>query len=57
MQHRNIFAGPYLDRASHLRQDPEWFAGALSDERSRAIPVWNARNLVIEGGRSARRLS
>jgi len=22
MQQRNIFAGPYLDRAAHLRQDP-----------------------------------
>lgn len=49
MQHRNIFAGPYLDRAGHLRQDPQWFAGALADERSRAIPVWNSRTLIIEG--------
>jgi NAD+ diphosphatase len=49
MQHRNIFAGPYLDRAAHLRHDPEWFAAALADERSRAIPVWNSRNLIAEG--------
>ena len=49
MQQRNIFAGPYLDRAAHLRQDPEWFAAALADERSRAIPVWNSRNLIAEG--------
>jgi NAD+ diphosphatase len=49
MQQRNIFAGPYLDRAAHLRQDPDWFAAALADERSRAIPVWNSRNLVAEG--------
>jgi NAD+ diphosphatase len=49
MQHRNIFAGPYLDRAAHLRQDPAWFAAALSDQRSRAIPVWNSRNLIAEG--------
>ncbi len=46
MQQRNIFAGPYLDRASHLRQDPQWFAAALADERSRAVPVWNSRNLI-----------
>jgi len=32
-----------------LRQDPEWFAAALADERSRAIPVWNSRNLIAEG--------
>jgi NAD+ diphosphatase len=49
MQQRNIFAGPYLDRAAHLRQDPEWFAAALADERSRAVPVWNSRNLIAEG--------
>ena len=49
MQQRNIFAGPYLDRAAHLRQDPAWFDAALADERSRAIPVWNSRNLVTEG--------
>jgi NAD+ diphosphatase len=48
MQQRNIFAGPYLDRAAHLRQDPAWFAAALADERSRAIPVWNSRNLIAE---------
>ena len=49
MQPSHVFAGPYLDRAAHLRQDPAWFAGALADERSRAIPVWNSRNLVAEG--------
>jgi NAD+ diphosphatase len=49
MQARNIFAGPYLDRAAHLREDPAWFAAALADERSRAIPVWNSRNLIAEG--------
>jgi NAD+ diphosphatase len=49
MQQRNIFAGPYLDRAAHLRQDPAWFAAALADERSRAIPVWNSRSLIAEG--------
>src|SRR6202451_73691 len=49
MRQRNIFAGPYLDRAAHLRQDPAWFAAALADERSRAIPVWNLRNLIAEG--------
>jgi NAD+ diphosphatase len=49
MQQRNIFAGPYLDRAAHLRQDPAWFAAALADERSRAIPIWNSRNLITAG--------
>jgi NAD+ diphosphatase len=49
MQPRNIFAGAYLDRSAHLRQDPAWIAAALADERSRAIPVWNSRSLIAEG--------
>jgi NAD+ diphosphatase len=48
MQGRNIFAGPYLDRASHRRADPDWFAAALADPDSRVIPVWNSRNLVTD---------
>ena len=34
MQRSHVFAGPYLDRSSHLRQDPAWFVAALADERS-----------------------
>jgi NAD+ diphosphatase len=46
MQPRNILAGPYLDRAAHLRKDPAFFSSALADMRSRVLPVWNSRNLV-----------
>src|ERR1700736_2064575 len=49
MQPRNILAGPYVDRAAHLRKDPAWFESALADARSRALPVWNSRNLIVEG--------
>ena len=49
MQPRNVFAGPYLDRVAHLRQDPSWFANALADADSRVIPVWNSRSLVTDG--------
>jgi NAD+ diphosphatase len=49
MQQRNTLAGPYLDRAAHLRKDPAWFANALADERSRYLPVWKSRNLIVEG--------
>ena len=49
MQRRNVLAGPYLDRASHLRPDPAWFAAALEDPASRVLAVWNARNLITEG--------
>ncbi len=49
MQRRNIFSGPYLDRAAHLRSAPEWFSGAVADARSRVIPVWNSRSLIGAG--------
>jgi NAD+ diphosphatase len=49
MQTRNVFAGPYLDRAAHLRQDPSWFADALAAGDSRVIPVWNSRSLIADG--------
>ena len=46
MQTRNVFAGPYLERASHMRTDLAWFDGALADAASRVVPVWNSRNLI-----------
>ena len=49
MQARNVFAGPYLDRDAHLREDPAWMAAALADADSRVVPVWNLRNLIAEG--------
>ena len=49
MQQRNIFAGPYLDRAGHLRHDERWFEQALADARSLVVPVWNSRSLVADG--------
>jgi NAD+ diphosphatase len=49
MQTRNVFAGPYLDRTAHLRQDAAWFASALADANSRVVPVWNSRSLIADG--------
>jgi NAD+ diphosphatase len=49
MQPSNILAGPYADRAAHLRKDPAWFANALADDHSRFLPVWNSRNLIVAG--------
>jgi NAD+ diphosphatase len=50
MERHNILAGPYLDRAAHLRQDAAWFDAALADDRSRVVPLWNTRNLVTDEG-------
>ena len=49
MQRRNVFAGPYVDRAAHLRRDSAWFASALADANSRVVPVWNSRSLIAYG--------
>jgi len=42
----NVFAGPYLDRAAHLRKDASWVAAALADPGTLIVPLWQARNLV-----------
>lgn len=38
-----------------MRHDGQWYAGALTDGRSRVVPVWNSRSLVKydEGPRAA----
>jgi NAD+ diphosphatase len=53
MRERNVFAGPYLDRAGHLRADTAWLERALADPRSRVLPVWNSLNLVAEAEAAA----
>jgi len=45
----NIFAGPYLDRRSHLREREDWLAQAVRDPNARFVPVWQARNLFSRG--------
>jgi NAD+ diphosphatase len=49
MEREHVFAGPYLDRSTHLRDDPAGIEAAIADARSRVIPVWNTRNLVVAG--------
>jgi len=49
MHRRNVFAGPYIDRLGHLRQDEEWLASVMADTRTRAIPVWKSQNLITAG--------
>jgi NAD+ diphosphatase len=53
MEERNVFAGPYLDRAGHLRADPAWLESALADPRSRVLPVWDSLNLVADAEEAA----
>ena len=42
----NHFSGPWLDRASRLRQDPHWLADALNEPDTLFVPVHAERCLV-----------
>jgi NAD+ diphosphatase len=42
----NVFAGPYLDRAAHLRNDAAAVAQALGSPNARIAAVWQSRNLL-----------
>lgn len=53
MRTPNVFAGPYLDRAAHLRKDPAYVAAALADPCTLIVPLWQARNLVRRGDRAS----
>jgi NAD+ diphosphatase len=49
----NVFAGPYLDRAAHLRKDAAYVAAALAAPGTLIVPLWQARNLVRRGDRAS----
>ena len=55
MRAPNVFAGPYLDRAAHLRKDAAFVDKALRDPLSLLVPVWESRSLLlrVEQGWSA----
>jgi len=43
----NVFANSPLDRAGHLRTDPEWLKAAWADRKSAFIPVWKLMPFLI----------
>ncbi len=49
MHRQHVFAGPYLDRAAHRREDPDWLEAARADPASRIVAVWNSRHPIAEG--------
>ncbi len=46
MRPPNVFAGPYLDRAAHLRKDAAFVASAGRDPSTLLVPVWRSRSLL-----------
>ena len=56
MRPPNVFAGPYLDRAAHLRKDTGFLDAVVGDPATLLVPVWQSRSLVRrepEGSRAA----
>lgn len=43
----NVLSGSYIDRAAHYRKDAAWLAQAAADPRSLFVPVWQAKNLIV----------
>lgn len=42
----NVFAGPYVNRLTPRRQDPQEVAAALAGEAARIVPLWRSRSLI-----------
>lgn len=45
LERLNVFAGAYLDRQSHLREQDNWLARAVADPQTVVVPVWQNCNL------------
>lgn len=46
MNGHNIFAGAFVDRSGHRREDPQWLRSALESADSLFVPVWGDRCLA-----------
>lgn len=56
MKPPNFYAANGLDRAGHLRREPDWLAAQLAHPETLFVPVWRGQNLVAglaEGAPSA----
>lgn len=53
MSPHNVFAGAFVDRSGHRRQDAAWLDRALADGSGVFVPVWNAHCLVTPEPHSA----
>jgi len=46
MNSHNVFAGAFVDRSGHRREDPDWLATTMVSADARFLPVWHDRCLV-----------
>jgi len=48
MEKTHLYAASALDRAAHLRGEAAWIAARLAHPKTRFLPVWRNRSLVLE---------
>ncbi len=46
MNEQNVFAGAFVDRWGHRRQDPDWLDKAIASDESCFVPVWGDKCLA-----------
>jgi NAD+ diphosphatase len=46
MNGHNVFAGAFVDRSGHRREDPKWLAEAIASPTARFAPVWHDKCLA-----------
>jgi len=46
MNAHNIFAGAFVDRNGHRREDPQWLAEAMQGPDARFVPIWGDKCLA-----------
>lgn len=46
MSNHNVFAGAFVDRSGHRREDPDWLAATIVSADSRFVPVWRDQCLA-----------
>ena len=46
MNEQNVFAGAFVDRWGHRREDPDWLKKALERDDSCFVPVWGDKCLA-----------
>jgi NAD+ diphosphatase len=47
MDEQNIFAGAFVDRSGHRRDDADWLSAAAAQADSRFLPIWRGKCLVV----------
>ena len=46
MNNHNVFAGAFVDRSGHRREDPAWLEAAVAHDDTLFVPVWDDKCLA-----------